>query len=209
MAIGGDLAPQRLLLAYSQGIFPWYNDGEPILWWSPMPRCVLLPGDFHLSRSLHKLWRREEYRVTIDHSFAAVIRACATSGERRLSGTWIGAEMIAAYEELFARGFCHSVEVWAGEELIGGLYGVSLGRCFFGESMFHVRTDASKMALYALSQTLFHSNFVMIDMQLPTPHLLSLGGRLLERGPFESLLKDALEPGNSPSRPFPDRVVGL
>ena len=118
--------------------------------------------------------------------------------------------MIAAYEELFALGFCHSVEVWAGEELVGGLYGVSLGRCFFGESMFHVRTNASKMALYALCQTLFLSNFVMIDMQLPTPHLLSLGGRLLEREAFELLLTDALfEPSNSLSRPFPDQVAGL
>jgi leucyl/phenylalanyl-tRNA---protein transferase len=209
LAIGGDLLPQRLLLAYSQGIFPWYNAGEPILWWSPVPRCVLLPGDFHLSRSLRKLMRAGTYRLTIDQSFAAVIRACATSGERRLSGTWISAEMVAAYEELFALGFCHSVEVWAGEELVGGLYGVSLGRCFFGESMFHFRTDASKMALYALSQALFLSNFVMIDMQLPTPHLLSLGGRLLEREPFELLLKDALAPGHSLSRPFPDQVAGL
>lgn len=210
LAIGGDLSPQRLLLAYSQGIFPWYNAGEPILWWSPMPRCVLLPGDFHLSRSLRKLLRRGEYRVTIDQSFAAVIRSCATSGERRLAGTWISAEMIAAYEELFLLGFCHSVEVWIGEELVGGLYGVSLGRCFFGESMFHLRTDASKMALYALSQTLFLSNFVVIDMQLPTPHLLSLGGRLLEREPFELLLKEGLKPDNSLSRrrPFPEQVGG-
>jgi leucyl/phenylalanyl-tRNA--protein transferase len=209
LAIGGDLSPQRLLVAYSQGIFPWYNDGEPILWWSPVQRCVLLPGDFHLSKSLCKLLRRGEYRVTIDQSFAAVIRACAINGGRRLSGTWIGTEMIAAYEELFTLGFCHSVEVWTGEELVGGLYGVGLGRSFFGESMFHVRTDTSKMALYALSQTLFFRNYVMIDMQLPTPHLLSLGGRILEREDFELLLKNALEPSNSLNCPFPERVLGL
>lgn len=209
LAIGGDLAPQRLLRAYSQGVFPWYNDGEPILWWSPMPRCVLLPGNFHLSRSLRQLLRRGEYCVTIDQSFAAVIRACATSGERRLSGTWIGAEMVTAYEELFALGYCHSFEVWAGEELVGGLYGVCLGRSFFGESMFHLRTDASKLALYALSQTLFLRSFVMIDMQLPTPHLLSLGGRLLDRDVFESLLKEALEADNSLNCSFPDQVLGL
>lgn len=209
LAIGGDLSPTRLLLAYSQGIFPWYNDGEPILWWSPVPRCVLLSGDFHLSRSLSKLLCRREYRVTLDQSFAAVIRACASGGERQLSGTWIGAEMIAAYEALFELGFCHSVEVWAGKELVGGLYGVSLGRCFFGESMFHLRRDTSKIALYALSQTLFRNNFVMIDMQLPTPHLLSLGGRLLERTPFELLLKGALEPDTGLSRPFPKQMVGL
>ena len=209
LAIGGDLLPQRLLLAYSQGIFPWYNDGEPILWWSPMPRCVLLPGNFHLSRSLCKLLRRGEYRLTIDQAFAAVIRACATSGERRLSGTWISAEMVAAYEDLYTLGFCHSVEVWDGEELVGGLYGVSLGRSFFGESMFHLRSDTSKLALYALSQTLFRSNFVMIDMQMPTPHLFSLGGRLLERGGFELLLKESLEPDKGLSRPFPAHVIGM
>jgi leucyl/phenylalanyl-tRNA--protein transferase len=208
LAIGGDLSPQRLLLAYSQGIFPWYNDGEPILWWTPMPRCVLLPGDFHLSRSLRKLMRKNEYRATIDQAFAAVIRACAMSGERQLAGTWLSAEMIAAYEDLFSLGYCHSVEIWAGEELVGGLYGVSLGRSFFGESMFHLRSDASKMALYALSQTLFHHNFVMIDMQLPTSHLLSLGGRLLARGDFEQLLKNALTPEHGRSLPFPDLVVG-
>lgn len=206
LAIGGDLSPQRLLLAYSQGIFPWYNDGEPILWWSPMPRCVLLSGDFHLSRSLRKLIRSGKYSVTINQSFAAVIRACATSGERRLSGTWITTEMIAAYEKLFSLGACHSIEIWQGEELVGGLYGVSLGRCFFGESMFHVCSDVSKMALYALSQTLFRNNFVMIDMQLPTPHLLSLGGRLLERGAFDLLLKDTLHSRNSL---FPEQVIGL
>lgn len=209
LAIGGDLAPQRLLRAYSQGIFPWYNAGEPILWWSPTPRCVLLPGDFHRSRSLRKLMRKGEYCVTIDQSFAAVIRACATSDGRRLSGTWISREMVAAYEKLFRMGFCHSVEVWAGEELVGGLYGVSLGRCFFGESMFHIRTAASKVALYALSQTLFLSNFAMIDMQLPTPHLLSLGGRLLEREPFELLLKNALRPGVDQGDPFPAQVRGF
>lgn len=202
LAIGGDLSLPRLLLAYSQGIFPWYNAGEPILWWSPMPRCVLLPGDFHLSRSLCKVLRRGEYRITFDQAFAAVMRACAVSGDRQLTGTWISAEMTAAYEDLFALGYCHSVEVWAGEELVGGLYGLSLGRCFYGESMFHRRRDASKVALYALSQTLFRHNFVMIDMQLPTPHLLSLGGRLLERAAFELLLQDALAPVDNPGRPF-------
>lgn len=202
LAIGGDLSPPRLLLAYSQGIFPWYNAGEPILWWSPMPRCVLLPGDFHPSRSLRKVLRWGEYRITFDQDFAAVIRACAASGDRKLSGTWLSSEMIAAYEKLFALGYCHSVEVWGGEELVGGLYGVSLGRCFYGESMFHRRRDASKVALYALSQNLFRNNFAMIDMQLPTPHLLSLGGRLLGRAAFDALLQAALAPVDKPGRSF-------
>lgn len=209
LAIGGDLSPQRLLLAYAHGIFPWYNAGEPILWWSPMPRCILLPADFHLSRSLRKLLRVGGYRVTIDQSFAAVIRACAISGERKSQGTWIGAEMITAYERFFALGFCHSVEVWSGEELVGGLYGVSIGRCFFGESMFHTHTDASKVALYALSKTLFSQKFVMIDMQLPTPHLLSLGGHLLEREDFELMLKKGLGRDDGESSPFPCQVAEL
>ncbi len=165
--------------------------------------------DCALSRSLRKSLRTGEYRISFDQSFAAVIRACASSGKRWLSGTWITAEMVAAYEELFTLGFCHSVEVWVGEDLVGGLYGVSLGRSFFGESMFHIRTDASKVALYFLCQTLFNSNFVMIDMQLPTPYLLSLGGRILERGDFESLLKDAFELSNSQSSPFAAQVSGM
>lgn len=209
LAIGGDLTPPRLLLAYSQGIFPWYNAGEPILWWSPVSRCVLLPNDFHLSRSLRKLISKSRYRVTIDQSFAAVIRACANCGKRHLTGTWISSEMILAFEELFTLGFCHSFEVWSGEELVGGLYGVGLGRCFFGESMFSLRNDASKVALYALSQTLFASDFVMIDMQLPTTHLLSLGGRVLERESFELLLKSGLSQGTGLAHPFPARVAGL
>lgn len=209
LAVGGDLSPQRLLLAYSQGIFPWYNEHEPILWWAPSTRCVLLPGDFHPARSVRKLWRREEYRVTIDHAFEAVVEACATSGDRRKQGTWITVEMMDAYNGLYSLGFCHSVEVWSGEELVGGLYGVSLGRCFFGESMFHLRTGASKMALYVLSQTLFSNSFAMIDMQLPTPHLLSLGGRLLPRQDFEMLLRGSLEAKDSWCYPFPDTVAGV
>lgn len=207
LAVGGDLSPQRLLLAYSQGIFPWYNEGEPILWWSPMSRCVLLPGDFHLSRSLRKLLRRGRYCVTIDRSFAAVIRACATCGGRKEEGTWIDAQMVAAYEALFALGHCHSLEVWDGTEIVGGLYGVSLGRCFFGESMFHLQTDASKVALHALAQTLFAAGYTMIDMQLPTPHLLSLGGRLLDRDSFESVLREAVFSEEGGETSFPRHVI--
>jgi leucyl/phenylalanyl-tRNA--protein transferase len=209
LAIGGDLSPERLLLAYSLGIFPWYNEGEPILWWSPTPRCILGPGDFHLSRSLRRRVQSQDFQVTIDHAFATVIRACATSGERKSSGTWLNGEMIPAYEELFRRGFCHSVEVWAGEEVVGGLYGVSLGRCFFGESMFHACQDTSKVALYALSQTLFNAGFVMIDMQLPTSHLLSLGGQRIEREVFEKMLQKGLAPGDGEVGSFPSRVAGL
>lgn len=188
LAVGGDLSPERLLLAYSQGIFPWFNEGDPLLWWSPMPRCVLLSEDLHLSRSLRKTLRSGRFRVSLDFDFAAVIRACATSGERSIKGTWITAEMMAAYERLHALGVAHAVEVWEGEFLAGGLYGVALGRCFFGESMFHYRTDASKVALAVLCGTLFRQGFALIDMQFPTPHLLSLGARLMEREAYEAYL---------------------
>lgn len=147
--------------------------------------------------------RTNDYPITIDQSFREVISACATSGGRQLSGTWIGTEMIAAYEKLFDLGFCHSVEVWKGEELVGGLYGVSIGRCFFGESMFHSRNNTSKIALYALSQTLFMNQFVMIDMQMPTTHLFSLGGRVLDRESYERLLMESIEPLKFP---FPEQV---
>lgn len=207
LAVGGDLSVDRLLLAYSLGIFPWYNAGEPILWWSPMPRCVLLPGDFHTSRSLRKCLRADRYHITFDRDFAAVIRACARCGERAREGTWISPEMIAAYEQLFALGFAHSLEVHQGDELVGGLYGVRLGRCFFGESMFHQQSDASKVALCALSRLLFSQDYVMVDMQLPTPHLLSLGGRLLERKAFNRYLAvgrvDTAICGIRSSSPFP------
>lgn len=207
LAVGGDLSAERLLLAYSLGIFPWYNAGEPILWWSPMPRCVLLPGDFHTSRSLRKCLRADRHRITFDRDFAAVIRACANCGERAREGTWISPAMIAAYEQLFALGFAHSLEVRQEGELVGGLYGVRLGRCFFGESMFHRQSDASKVALCALSRLLFAQGFVMIDMQLPTPHLLSLGGRLLERKAFKRYLAlgrvDTARCGIRSPTPFP------
>lgn len=192
LAVGGDLSPQRLLLAYSLGIFPWFSAGDPILWWSPMPRCVLLPGDFHASRSLRKLLRSERYRVTFNHDFSAVIHACATSDERSRHGTWITPAMIGAYEELHRLGHAHSVEIWDGEELCGGLYGVQRGGVFFGESMFHYRSNASKVAMAGLSAICFAAGFLMIDMQLPTPHLLSLGGRLLERADFEARLRSGI-----------------
>lgn len=189
LAVGGDLSPERLLLAYSRGIFPWFNTGDPFLWWSPMPRCVLLPGDLHISRSLRKTLRRPPFHLSFDCAFPQVIRACATCSERAAVGTWITDEMMSAYECLHTLGFAHSVEVWDGELLVGGLYGVALGCCFFGESMFHRRNDASKIALVALCAELFGAGYVMIDMQLPTQHLLSLGGRLLDRARFDALLQ--------------------
>jgi leucyl/phenylalanyl-tRNA--protein transferase len=194
LAIGGDLSPPRLINAYRRGIFPWFSDGEPILWWSPDPRTVLFPEDLRISRSLNKRLRRRQLAVTIDRDFEAVIRACAAPrrwqgnaeepDEDATNGTWILPEMIAAYEELHRLGIAHSVEVWDGAVLVGGLYGVAIGRVFFGESMFSRATDASKVALVHLCQVLIARGFRLIDCQMRTDHLLSLGALELPRSEF-------------------------
>ncbi|CEG56501.1 leucyl/phenylalanyl-tRNA--protein transferase [Legionella fallonii] len=194
LAIGGDLSPRRILQAYSQGIFPWYEPGCPILWWSPNPRLILLPNEFKVSRSLKKSLKKA-YKFTIDTAFEQVITSCATHSDR-LNKTWITTEMMAAYTNLHHIGYAHSFEIWDETHLIGGLYGISLGNAFFGESMFHIATDASKMALYYLCQTLKQWNFDFIDCQLPTPHLLSLGAKIISRKEFLHLLNLALESPN-------------
>lgn len=183
LAIGGDLSPARLVRAYQQGIFPWYNPDEPVLWWCPDPRTVLEPGEFHVSHSLRKAIRRRDYALSFDRAFEAVLAAC--SSERiRSHGTWLGDDMRRAYVELFERGHAHSVEIWRDRQLIGGLYGVTLGRVFFGESMFSRATDASKLSLYWLCRQLQRWNFEMIDCQVSSPHLFSLGAREVARTPF-------------------------
>lgn len=184
LAVGGDLSPPRLLLAYSMGIFPWFNEGEPILWWSPDPRCVLAPGELKVSRSLSKVLRRQTFAVTFDRAFREVVTLCAELRRQGGEGTWIGAEMLEAYCRLHEMGFAHSVECWRGGELAGGLYGVCLGRCFFGESMFHRVADASKVAFATLAGRLGERGFELIDCQLPTPHLMSLGTKEVPREEF-------------------------
>jgi leucyl/phenylalanyl-tRNA--protein transferase len=188
LAVGGDLAPPRLLLAYSMGIFPWYNEGDPILWWSPDPRCILDPAELRVSRSLARTLRGEEFTVTYDRAFAAVIDACAEL-RRDGEGTWITGEMREAYCRLHALGHAHSVEVWHEGELAGGLYGVCLGRCFFGESMFHRVTDASKVAFATLARHIAARGFELLDCQLPSPHLASLGAREIPREEFLARLR--------------------
>jgi leucyl/phenylalanyl-tRNA--protein transferase len=181
LAIGGDLCAKRLLLAYRQGIFPWYSDGEPILWWSPDPRLVLYPDEFHISRSLEKAIRRGNFDVTFDRSFERVIRECGRVRRETGEGTWIVAEMVEAYCGLHQAGVAHSVEVWEADRLAGGLYGVSLGRCFFGESMFTRVSNASKVALAALVAFLKVHDFGMIDCQVTTGHLQRMGAREIPR----------------------------
>ncbi|MBD3669960.1 MAG: leucyl/phenylalanyl-tRNA--protein transferase [Gammaproteobacteria bacterium] len=183
LAVGGDLSSARLLAAYSQGIFPWYSAGQPILWWSPNPRAVLYPSKLRVSRSLRKRLRKREYRVSLDEDFTGVIQGCSEprSGQ---DGTWITAEMKLAYQQLHEEGYAHSVEAWYGSELVGGLYGVALGKAFFGESMFSRRTDASKVAFVHLTRQLMRWGYHMIDCQVSSEHLASLGAEEIAREEF-------------------------
>ena len=183
LAVGGDLSPARLLLAYSSGIFPWNHPDDPLLWWSPDPRCVLEPGDLHISRSLAKKQRQGEYQITFDQNFDECVRNCATADERGES-TWISNDIFTAYSHLHQLGYAHSVECWHRGELVGGLYGIAIGRCFCGESMFHTHTDASKLAFIALIRELEALDYQLIDCQLPTEHLHSLGARDIPRDVF-------------------------
>jgi leucyl/phenylalanyl-tRNA--protein transferase len=199
LAVGGDLSRDRLLLAYSMGIFPWYSEDSPILWWAPDPRLVLFPEEFRLSRSLRQTIRKGTYRVTFDTAFPDVIRSCA-GVRRREEGTWITDEMVEAYCGLHEAGIAHSVESWSDGELAGGLYGVALGRVFFGESMFTLKKDASKVAFERLVRRLIDRDFLLIDCQMTTRHLLSLGAREIPRSVFTRMLKQALEKPIPPGR---------
>lgn len=193
IAVGGDLSPERLLLAYSAGIFPWYSEGQPILWHSPRSRAVLTASGLHLSRSLRRTLRRGTFEVRLDTSFAEVIHACAEIPRKGAEGTWITPDMIDAYRRLHALGYAHCAEAWHGDTLVGGIYGVSLGAAFFGESMFSVRSDASKVALATLMHQLERWNFDFLDCQMPSPHLERLGAELWPRSRFLVALTRALE----------------
>jgi leucyl/phenylalanyl-tRNA--protein transferase len=192
LAAGGDLSIRRLLDAYRSGIFPWFSEGDPVLWWSPDPRMVLFPPELKVSRSLAKTLRRRRFRVTADLAFAEVVKACRAPrpGQR---GTWITEEMSAAYRRLHQAGHAHSVEAWLDDELAGGLYGVALGRAFFGESMFTRVTDASKVAFVALVRQLERWRFGLVDCQMNTPHLASLGAREIPREDFARRLASLVD----------------
>ncbi|MEQ6342163.1 MAG: leucyl/phenylalanyl-tRNA--protein transferase [Gammaproteobacteria bacterium] len=205
LAAGGDLAPARLITAYRSGIFPWYNEGQPILWWSPDPRVVLFPSHLKVSRSLRKTLKKREFNVTLDTAFRQVMQACAaprTHGRKTApafpalppsmavdGGTWITDEMLDAYCRLHELGIAHSVEAWRGDELVGGLYGVAIGRVFFGESMFSRVTDASKVAFVHLVRQLERWGYAVIDCQVGSSHLQSLGAEDISRADFNTLLK--------------------
>lgn len=192
LAAGGDLRPERLIAAYRHGCFPWYQDGQPLLWWSPDPRTVLFPGELHVSRSLRKVIRQGQFQVTFDGAFAEVIRACAAPRDYA-DGTWITTPMQQAYIDLHERGVAHSVEVWQDQQLVGGLYGLAMGRLFFGESMFSRADNASKVGFASLVEQLAAWQFELIDCQMPTQHLHSLGARSISREAFAAYLTGFLD----------------
>lgn len=197
VAAGGDLSPDRLLLAYRRGIFPWYEEGQPILWWSPNPRAVLFPADIRISRSLARTLKRDKFEVRVDTAFEEVLQRCSEPRDYA-EGTWITHEMSIAYRRLHQLGFAHSIECFQDGSLVGGLYGVSLGRLFFGESMFHQVTDASKVALVHLCRLMEQVDCPLIDCQVPNEHLASMGAIEMERGVFENYLIQYAGPDTEP-----------
>ena len=192
LAAGGDLSPQRILAAYRRGIFPWFMPGEPILWWSPSPRMVLYPDELLVPKSLQKVLRNRPYRITFDTAFSAVMQGCAAPRGTE-SGTWISDEMLAAYTALHEAGFAHSFECWMDDELVGGLYGMAIGRMFYGESMFARRADASKIAFVHAVQWLQAQGYQMIDCQMYTDHLARFGAREITRDEFIAKLETLLD----------------
>ncbi len=192
LAAGGDLSQPRLLYAYSHGIFPWYDRGQPILWWSPDPRCILRPHEYHVSRRLNRWLQKSDYKFSFNRSFGAVIAACARRrvGQR---STWITDEMKDAYTQLHSDGWAHSVEIWKDNELVGGLYGLAIGKAFFGESMFSGKTNASKAAMLVLCKEMLAHDFLLLDCQMESPHLMSLGAKLISRQKFAAELQRACE----------------
>ena len=198
LAIGGDLAPERLLLAYRNGIFPWYSEGDPILWWSPSPRLVIFPDEFKIPKRLARFIKQQKYKMTMDCAFQQVITFCASTSGRQAKGTWIDQDMIKAYTSLHGQGWAHSVECWQDEKLVGGLYGIALGKVFFGESMFSLQPNTSKAALIILVKQLQKWDFDLIDCQLKTEHLMQFGAREIPGTEFQSILAQSIkDPSNS------------
>lgn len=203
LAAGGDLSVERLLAAYARGIFPWYEEGQPILWWSPDPRCVLWPANLHISRRLRQQMRNSTAELRFNCSFSNVVRECA--GERRSQqGTWITDEMIAAYEQLHDDGWAHSIEIWDNDDLVGGLYGICIGKVFFGESMFSKMPNSSKMAMLGLASHMQSSGLELIDCQVVSRHLMTLGAQVITRSEFTDFLASACN-SQAPQHDWPAR----
>ena len=193
LAAGGDLSSERLLVAYRRGIFPWYEEGQPILWWSPNPRCILRPESFHVAKRLQRQIRQSPLSVSFYRAFPDVIRACAADRAAQ-KGTWITPQMLSAYERLHDEGWAHSIEVMDGNELVGGLYGLCIGRVFFGESMFSAQPNASKIALFVLTKHMLANGMPLMDCQVESPHLLTLGASMMPRAELIRTLNEACQP---------------
>lgn len=191
LAVGGDLSFERLLLAYCNGIFPWYSDGDPILWWCPKPRFIIKPNEVKISKSMKRVFNSGKFKVTFDNDFEGVIRNCKELRENK-EGTWINNDMMEAYINLFKKGFASSVEVYRDEKLVGGLYGVKIGKCFFGESMFSIETNASKVALISICKRLEEEGYIFLDCQMHTNHLESMGGKFVSWEDFKLMLEDGI-----------------
>ncbi len=207
LAAGGDLSSERLLAAYRRGIFPWYDDGQPILWWSPDPRCVLFPDEFHVARRLRRDIAKSDAELSVNQSFDDVVRACAEPRPSQ-QGTWITDEMMAAYSRLHREGWAHSLEVREDGDLVGGIYGIAIGRIFFGESMFSKAKNASKFAFYALARILNAAGFPLIDCQVVSGHLMTLGATTIPRTEFAAVLDDACD-SQTRFAGWPERSVGV
>lgn len=209
LAAGGDLSVDRLMYAYRHGIFPWFDSGQPILWWSPDPRCVMVPQAFHVARRLRRRLRSSALVLTFNRAFGDVIVACGRPRRSALPGTWITPGIVDAYTELHRLGWAHSVEVWLDDRLVGGVYGLAIGEVFFGESMFSEETDASKIALLALCRRIGEHGFRLLDCQVASPHLQSLGARLMRRNDFAAVVETACAAEtrflNWPAHPVPAR----
>ena len=191
LAVGGDLSFERLLLAYCNGIFPWYSDGDPILWWCPKPRFIIKPNEVKISKSMKRVFNSGKFKVTFDNDFEGVIKNCKELRENK-EGAWINDNMMKAYINLFKRGFASSVEVYRNEKLVGGLYGVKIGRCFFGESMFSIETNASKVALISICKRLEEEGYIFLDCQMHTNHLESMGGKFVSWEEFKLMLEEGI-----------------
>ncbi len=200
LCVGGDLNPKRLILAYSHGIFPWYSEGDPIIWWFPDPRCVLFPDKLKVAKSMRPLFNQKRFRVTYDERFSEVIDQCSKLERKDQEGTWLTDEMISAYKTLHNGGIAHSVEVWQGEKLVGGLYGIALGKIFFGESMFSLEKNASKFGFITLVNHLITRGYVLIDCQQDTPHMRSLGAELLSADEFYQYCENNLNVETDPGK---------
>lgn len=192
LAVGGDLSPERLLCAYQQGIFPWFTDDQPILWWSPSPRMALIPDELHIGRSAKKLTRKRLFSLRVDTAFSAVVEQCSKIPRHGQDGSWITQEMSAAYNTLYSQGYAHSVEAWKEGRLVGGLYGVAIGRAFFGESMFSLASGASRVCFITLAKQLQAWNYEIVDCQIHTDYLESFGAKEMSRGEFEIRLQGAV-----------------